>query len=263
MSHPELEPLDDDLAGLLNAERERPSASREAQGRVLASLSVSLGVPIPGGGAPPAPPPPAVPPAAAGSAGSVGAAKAAVAAAGTASLFKPILVGVAFGVLTSGVLIARPGPTVAPPVPVVSTVPAGSAPLALAPSIPAGPAADPRLALTAAPAASAAVKPMPSGSGAARDAVRDQGLAAEREILDEAQRALSSSGPAAALAALERHQREFPGGRLSQEREALTIRALARAGRMDEARARAAQFRAAHPDSLFLPVVESAAPAIP
>ncbi len=51
--------------------------------------------------------------------------------------------------------------------------------------------------------------------------------------------------------------RDFQRGTLSEEREALAVRALAQAGRRDEAATRAARFKVRYPRSLLLPVVEA------
>ena len=72
--------------------------------------------------------------------------------------------------------------------------------------------------------------------------------------------ALARGSAADALAALEVHAREFPDGRLAEERDALRIHALASSGRREEAATRARAFRATYPSSIFLPVVDRAAP---
>ncbi|WP_437281272.1 hypothetical protein WME90_12130 [Sorangium sp. So ce375] len=87
--------------------------------------------------------------------------------------------------------------------------------------------------------------PAPEATGADSD-----DLLRESNLVD-ASRAALAQDPEAALAALERHQAEFPKGRLSEEREFIAIRALARLGRADEARARAAAFFARYPSSSF------------
>ena len=70
--------------------------------------------------------------------------------------------------------------------------------------------------------------------------------------------ALARGDAAAALVALRGHEREHPRGRLTEEREALYVRALARAGKHDEAKARAAEFRARFPKSLLMGAVDDA-----
>ena len=76
--------------------------------------------------------------------------------------------------------------------------------------------------------------------------------------MDRARTALGRAQSADALAALDAHAARFPHGRLSEEREALAVDALARSGRMDLAVARAARFRAAYPHSVFTGVVDAA-----
>ena len=70
----------------------------------------------------------------------------------------------------------------------------------------------------------------------------------EAEILQEAQQALGSD-PNRALTLCAEHAQDHPGGALSQEREVISIDALVRLGRTDEARARADAFRRRHPTS--------------
>ncbi len=88
--------------------------------------------------------------------------------------------------------------------------------------------------------------------------VSAQGLAAERALLDVARSALGRGSPEEALEAANRHSREYPNGLLTEEREALAIRALAGAGNREAAVARASRFRARFPKSLLLPAVEGA-----
>jgi len=60
---------------------------------------------------------------------------------------------------------------------------------------------------------------------------------------------LVATRPLEALRALDESAARFPHGLLEQEREVLAIEALMKAGRVDEARTRAAAFRAAFPHS--------------
>jgi outer membrane protein assembly factor BamD (BamD/ComL family) len=78
----------------------------------------------------------------------------------------------------------------------------------------------------------------------------------ELRLLTAAQDALAHD-PARALALAEEHARRHPAGALAQEREVLAIDALARAGRRDEAEARAARFRARYPGSASAPRIET------
>jgi len=100
--------------------------------------------------------------------------------------------------------------------------------------------------------------PAISAPGASAKLDRDALLAMERVHIDTARSALASGNSAAALAALNRHAREFPRGRLSEEREALTIHALLASGSRDAAAARADAFRRTYPRSLFLPPIDRA-----
>jgi hypothetical protein len=88
-------------------------------------------------------------------------------------------------------------------------------------------------------------------------------LPAERSILDDARAALARGDGAVALALAEEHRRLFAHPQLHEEREAVAIQAMVLDGHYVEARARAAQFRAASPDSLFLPAVEASLASIP
>jgi hypothetical protein len=120
---------------------------------------------------------------------------------------------------------------------------------------PIGTASPSPVAATVSPAAqsgAAAAKPGSAGS------TTDTALAAERSLLEVARTALSRGDTASALASLDEHVKKFPGGQLTEEREALYVQALARAGRLDEAKARAAKFAKRFPQSMLLPVVEAA-----
>ena len=60
-----------------------------------------------------------------------------------------------------------------------------------------------------------------------------------------------------ALALLEQARRQFPGGTLAQEREALSIEALAISGQRGAAAERARRFLEAHPSSMHAARVRS------
>lgn len=82
-----------------------------------------------------------------------------------------------------------------------------------------------------------------------------QRVAAARSLL----RSGRASAALAALAALRALERDEPNGLLAQEREALSIQALAALGQRDAARQRAAAFTQRYPDSPHLAVVRRAA----
>jgi hypothetical protein len=225
VSDPDLDPLDADLADLFAAERSRPAPLPDARARVMARVNATLG-PGGGGGGPPAPPP------------------------GGAALLKPILIGLALGgALVAGVAVRDGSAPLPAPAPVVT---------ALAPD----PGAAPPPAPETPPLPASAAPPRPSAEASA-SSHRDDSLTAERSILDEANRALSAGRSAAAFEALERHAETFPRGRLSEEREGLWLRALIAAGRLDEARARAARFKRLYPHSMLLPALDAALGTIP
>lgn len=83
-----------------------------------------------------------------------------------------------------------------------------------------------------------------------REQHEQQSMAAERRLLDRAQRALEAS-PAAALADTEVHRRQFRDGALVEEREVIAVGALVSLGREGDARARAAAFARRYPGSAY------------
>jgi hypothetical protein len=134
----------------------------------------------------------------------------------------------------------------APPTPAPGETPAPAlAPVSSVPS----PAAS---AVSASPRAAA-----PAASAAASS------LSAERLLLDQARTALGAGDPDRALSLLSEHSHRFPRPQLGEEREALAVGALAAAGRYDEARERGARFRTSMPNSLFLPAVDATLASIP
>ena len=72
----------------------------------------------------------------------------------------------------------------------------------------------------------------------------------EHEILAQARRSLDVS-PADTLARVAEHERSFPDGALASERELLRVMALARLGRLSEARAARDAFLARWPTSAY------------
>jgi hypothetical protein len=88
-------------------------------------------------------------------------------------------------------------------------------------------------------------------------------LSAERALLDDARAALAAGDAAHSLARLDEHVRRFPKPRLAEEREALAVQALVLLKRYDDARERAARFKASAPNSLFLPAIDTSLSSIP
>ena len=71
-------------------------------------------------------------------------------------------------------------------------------------------------------------------------------------MLQPARAAVARADVTAALAAIAEHERRFPNGQLTEEREALRVLALAGAHRSEEARRAAATFRKRFPRSMLL-----------
>jgi hypothetical protein len=128
---------------------------------------------------------------------------------------------------------------------------------------------------SAAPSASSPSAPAPSAANSAIPAPSVPSMAAstprpglaqldaERALLDAARVALVGGDSDTALRALDRHARTYARPILGEERDALFVQALVRAGRYDEARTRADAFRRRAPNSLFLSAVDAAIASIP
>ncbi len=77
----------------------------------------------------------------------------------------------------------------------------------------------------------------------------------EMRLLEEARSALDGEDFAAAMVPLVEHARRFKNGQLTEEREALRVKALSGLGLRDEVRRAAAEFEARFPRSPLLPAV--------
>ena len=137
----------------------------------------------------------------------------------------------------------------------------------VAPAQPLAPSAQPLAPSAQSPAPSAVATTTASVALVPSQRPKDSGaeslpstLQRERELLDIGQAALARGRAAEALAAANEHSREFPRGRLVQEREVLAIQALRLAGRQSEAQARAALFRKSYPNSIYAGAVEAPKP---
>lgn len=91
----------------------------------------------------------------------------------------------------------------------------------------------------------------------------DQDLVRERQLVDTARSALARHDATAALAAIDEHARTYARGQLVEMREALAVQALAQAGRVDDAKSRAARFHAKFPGSLYGAIVDGAVGSTP
>jgi hypothetical protein len=155
------------------------------------------------------------------------------------------LVGGVTGALLYGALHPQEVRVVYVDRPVLSTSavtpPVGIVPGASAANAPGAAAVDP----SSMPALAASVGPVSQ-------------LSRERALLDLARASAARGEPALSLQQTERHRAQFPRGKLSEEREAMAIRALHSLGRDDEARSRAQAFRVVYPNSFLTPAIDSA-----
>jgi hypothetical protein len=236
MSDDELLPMDAQMAALLAVKKVAPEPTAEARARVLAGVMGRIGALPPGGQG--------------GGGGSGGGARRFVTAHPLAAVVSALAVGIGVG----GAAFA---PRVVPEriVYVDRAVPSVS--VAAMPAFVPVPAA--QLAPTP-PTPEAVVQARASKPDSSLDSQR---LAGERALLDVARAALSRGEAARAIEAAERHAQEFPAGQLTEEREAILIRALVQVGNPDEARARAARFHARFPESIFGRTIDAAIASIP
>ncbi len=100
--------------------------------------------------------------------------------------------------------------------------------------------------------------PDPEDGATRREAVVEPARPSETSLLTRARAAVRSGAPGRALRLLDEHRRGYPSGRLAEEREALTVVALVRAGRTELGRRAAQRFLAQHPGSVHRALVESA-----
>jgi|HubBroStandDraft_6_1064221.scaffolds.fasta_scaffold147892_2 hypothetical protein len=238
MTDEKLGPLSADIARLLEAERDQLPDSRERADRIFRRVKNSLAAPPLGhrdGGAA----------ALAHAARSKGFALSAAFAAGALSG----AAGYAELVASSRHLHrehdqgAEPARATAPP---AMSPPAQPPLLGSSTVAPAPPEAGPPAVPLTAPAS--------AGVGLV---LRDMDLARERALLDMARSALARGNSESAIVALHDHERTFPKGRLSEEREVMLIQLLAANGDRAAAARRAAEFRAQSPNSMLLPAVDA------
>jgi hypothetical protein len=136
-----------------------------------------------------------------------------------------------------------------PPPPLAALAPARTPEVVQEPTPAPDRAPEPDLAATTVPA------PTPARAFAKP---RGDALGDERSLVEQARSALARQDFKSALTALEDHEKRFPRGQLTEERSALKVVALSGAGRHEDAQAEAARFRAKYPDSLLMPLVDSA-----
>lgn len=280
-----LAPLPSEVSSLLEEERARPGPPPEVEERMYGRLAVALGLPPgpagPGGsggtssatGAPPADPGLA--------SGGVSMAASAGANAGLSKLVLAAVfaAGAVAGSVTTHLLHQHASPPARAAQREASQLTAKGEQIpharAIVPSraAPSGRAEDPapptvEVVKSAAPsqvswralhrATDAARQP-----ATAQESVGDHQLAAERVLVERARSALVRSRPADALAAVKQHHKNFPAGRLTEEREAIRVLALVAQGEHYRARRVAKSFRQRYPHSLLRPMVDTALQARP
>jgi hypothetical protein len=125
-------------------------------------------------------------------------------------------------------------------------------PIAVRPAAPSA-TSRPRAATTPPASRPRRVAPQPDPA-----AIPNDSLGAERALIERARSALARARPQDALAALGQHRNRHTAGQLAEEREALTVIALASLGENEKASATADRFRRRYPQSLLLPAVEAA-----
>jgi hypothetical protein len=231
-------PPDDELRALIEMEKDAIVDPGPARARLAARLGPLLVAPPPGPPpAPPAAPSPSVPSGLTGW-------KLAAAGLGT------FVLGGATGAIIHAT--TTPARTEVRYVDRIVEIEAGVDASAPAPSASAAPPA-----LTPSERAPRVERPQQTS------APTDEALARERQIIEKARSALLRGDAEAALGAVAEHSKAFPRGQLGEAREAIAVQALVRAGRHDEARARAAKFHRAFPGSTYAPVVDGAISSIP
>jgi hypothetical protein len=238
MSDVDSNPLDPDVRDALEVERVNVIAPGEAKARVFGRLADTLGG-RPGGDE-----------GGSGDGRGATAAPSGGALAGVRAIARPLSLAVSFGLGSVAGIVAWRA-THAPPAPQIVYVDREPATASASPTVDAA-------APAPIPSAQSTV-PTPSLSSGSPG----NSLVAERGLLDVARSAFGRGDGDAALAALARHEKLYPGGQLAEEREALAVRALVLVDRGDQARARAARFRRRYPSSVMLPAVEAALGTIP
>ncbi|MBL8717471.1 MAG: outer membrane protein assembly factor BamD [Myxococcales bacterium] len=235
-SHPDIE-------ALLDAERARPPVDEAMQARLRARVGLGVGL---GVGA---------------AAITMGAAKGSAIKAWLSAKWFVLLTFFAGGLVGFALRgIVAPSPSVY--VPVGKDVPPTLAPSASA--LPVSGSTVPPEAPVAA-SASASVKPavVPAKPSVSVSASVANPAADEAKLVEMARTALVRGSASDALAALDLHAARHPNGERAEEREALAVQALVKAGRADDAKARAERFRKSFPGSIYLGAVNASIASLP
>ncbi len=275
MKDHELEPLPPECAELLDTGAPEPlTVERRARMLRRVEASVALAGLASAPGAPPAPPPPVAPVSAL-----TGTATTTAAATGTTGLVLVKVVTLAVAAAVAGSLAyraagsfeAREREAPSQPETIRASVPASVTASegqvqgerdALESANPAAQAQAPDDRRPEGPGgveARAPTRPRAAAPGAPKSQAVTQvppGASVERALVEHARAALLGLDTSTALELVERHRREFPSGVLREERESLAVHALVQAGRLDEAREAAGQFKRDFPESVFGPAME-------
>jgi hypothetical protein len=202
--------LPDDLAKLLEAERDIDAPAPEQRQRMFARLEPLLIVPVA---------------LAAGSTSVATAADATGSAAVGGFLKGKLAAALASAALLGGAVGATGHAYFASPVP--RSTAATTVPPVPQPIVP-NDATEPAPSAADAPTATASAATAPSQSGGRQERSPALGsLRAERLLLEAASAALVRGDPESAIVALRKHEQRFPSGALAEERRALLERALA------------------------------------
>jgi hypothetical protein len=145
---------------------------------------------------------------------------------------------VASAVGVGAVAISTREPDMKPPQGIVASAPVSAATIVASGSAPT------RLTIVEPPPSDA-----PSASHVRPKPSADTSAEAEVKLLERAQDALRTKSSGEALTLCDEHARRFPSGLLVQEREVIAIEALVKAGRMADAKTRAARFKTRFPGS--------------
>jgi hypothetical protein len=138
----------------------------------------------------------------------------------------------------------------------------GVAQVVVAPHRPAVAPAPARPAPESAPPVSETPPAHPTSAAPAVEAPKSasaSSYALELGLLEPARQSIARGDFGAALGAIAQHQREYPRGQLTEEREALRVRALWGMGKQGQAESAAGAFRKRYPRSGLLSWMKSAA----
>lgn len=173
---------------------------------------------------------------------------------------KPLVLGAAAAVVAAAIVAAVAWR--AEPVP-NGPVTTASVPSALPSAVPAPTLAPSAVVTPPAPSAISTFEELPTAKARSSASSREANGLDEIQLLARARKDDARRDYASVLSALSEHERSFPAGRLSEEREVLRVKALVGLGRTEEARRAAAKFRRRFPRSVLLDTVEQMLPSAP